>query len=250
MTYTALASLLILGDNLARVNKEAVLAGLRALQQKDGSFSCVPEGSETDMRFVYCAACISYILNDWSGVDTTKAVDYITKSISYEGAIGQGPGTEAHGGPTFCAVASLFLMNKLSSTLSAQQCARLQRWCIMRQESGFQGRPNKPVDTCYSFWVGATLQLLGILDLTDFLFNRTFILSTQSSITGGLAKWIDNPPDPLHTYLGLCGLSLIGEPGLLTLHAALNISQRAADHLGDLHRRWHKLHANDSIKKA
>ena len=29
----------------------------------------------------------------------------------------------------------------------------------MRQQSGFQGRPNKPVDTCYSFWVGATLKV-------------------------------------------------------------------------------------------
>lgn len=44
--------------------------------------------------------------------------------------------------------------------------------------------------------------------------------------------------DPLHTYLGLCGLSLIGEPGLASIHPALNITQRAVDHLDDLHRKW------------
>lgn len=36
MTYTGLCSLLILGDNLSRVNKQACLAGLRALQLEDG----------------------------------------------------------------------------------------------------------------------------------------------------------------------------------------------------------------------
>ncbi|MEQ2182716.1 hypothetical protein GOODEAATRI_025155, partial [Goodea atripinnis] len=36
MTYTGLCSLLILGDDLSRVNKEAVLAGLKVLQLEDG----------------------------------------------------------------------------------------------------------------------------------------------------------------------------------------------------------------------
>ena len=44
--------------------------------------------------------------------------------------------------------------------------------------------------------------------------------------------------DPLHTYLGLCGLALMGEPGLATVHPALNISQRAADHLFNIHKKW------------
>lgn len=37
-------------------------------------------GSENDMRFIYCACCISYILDDWSGVNMDKAVEYILKS--------------------------------------------------------------------------------------------------------------------------------------------------------------------------
>lgn len=32
------------------------------------------------MRFIYCACCISYILNDWSGVDIPRIVQYIKKS--------------------------------------------------------------------------------------------------------------------------------------------------------------------------
>ena len=41
--------------------------------------------------------------------------------------------------------------------------------------------------------------------------------------------------DALHTYFGLCGLSLMEEPGLNAIHAALNITQRAAHHLKKLH---------------
>lgn len=38
MTYTGLACLVILGDDLSRVCREACLAGLRALQLEDGRF--------------------------------------------------------------------------------------------------------------------------------------------------------------------------------------------------------------------
>lgn len=93
---------------------------------------------------------------------------------------------------------------------------------MLRQQSGFQGRPNKPVDTCYSFWVAATLRLLnsgsssgqaedlrrGKPLLIDSIANRRFVLSTQADIIGGLAKWADHPSDPLHSYLGLAGLSV------------------------------------------
>ena len=63
------------------------------------------------------------------------------------------------GGSTFCAIASLHLMGTLDTCFSDHKFSRLKRWCLVRQKSGFQGRPNKPVDTCYSFWVGASLMV-------------------------------------------------------------------------------------------
>jgi hypothetical protein len=33
------------------------------------------------MRFVFCACAISYVLKDWSGVDTAKAVCFIQSSV-------------------------------------------------------------------------------------------------------------------------------------------------------------------------
>ena len=50
-------------------------------------------------------------------------------------------------------------MNQLDSSLVADELEQIKRWCLFRQKSGFQGRPNKPVDTCYSFWVGASLEV-------------------------------------------------------------------------------------------
>ena len=137
------------------------------------------------MRFLYCAACICYMLQDWDGMNTESAVEYVTNSFSYEGAVGQGPGLEAHGGPTYLAVASLELMDRLHD-LGEDRRQRLVHWCLMRQghKSGFMGRPNKPEDTCYTFWVGATLSILGKLDLTSAGDIINFVLSTQDAVTG------------------------------------------------------------------
>ena len=32
------------------------------------------------MRFIYAASCVCCILDDWSGMDTDKVVEYIQKS--------------------------------------------------------------------------------------------------------------------------------------------------------------------------
>lgn len=38
MTYTALICLIILGDDLSRVNKKAIIESIAQLQQKDGRY--------------------------------------------------------------------------------------------------------------------------------------------------------------------------------------------------------------------
>ena len=97
---------------------------------------------------------------------------------TYEGGFGGEPWNEAHGGYAFCAVAALALLKSLHlcdmaalkvpgmSTAVAFRCLYVrawvgatQYWLAMRQmpvEGGFQGRTNKLVDGCYSFWQGGT----------------------------------------------------------------------------------------------
>jgi hypothetical protein len=67
----------------------------------------LPELSEGCGAFelqVYCAAVICHLLGDWSGMDVPLCVDYIHRSQAYDGGYGLGPGLEAHGGSTYCAV--------------------------------------------------------------------------------------------------------------------------------------------------
>lgn len=80
-TYSSLSILLMLGDDLERVNRNEIIRSLKELQLPDGSFKGAREGAENDMRFVFCAACISYILDDWSGIDLEKMVEFIRNSI-------------------------------------------------------------------------------------------------------------------------------------------------------------------------
>lgn len=81
---------------------------------------------------------------------------------------------EAHGGYTFCALASWVL---LQPYISADKDAprvdlrRLLRWLVHMQGleielGGFKGRTNKLVDGCYSWWVGGAFELLEALGMT------------------------------------------------------------------------------------
>lgn len=84
---------------------------------------------------------------------------------------------------------------------------------ITGQGGGFQGRPEKDADVCYSFWVGAAIQLLrdhleqtagdpkpansGEKEQPVTLLSRErfqyFLLAAQST-RGGISKYFEEPP--------------------------------------------------------
>eukprot|EP00559_Dactyliosolen_fragilissimus_P003895 CAMPEP_0184854954 /NCGR_PEP_ID=MMETSP0580-20130426/316_1 /TAXON_ID=1118495 /ORGANISM="Dactyliosolen fragilissimus" /LENGTH=273 /DNA_ID=CAMNT_0027349339 /DNA_START=504 /DNA_END=1325 /DNA_ORIENTATION=+ len=208
MTYTAICTLIALGDDLGQLDKKSVIHSLKVLQQQDGSFQCAPVGSENDMRFLYCACAISYVLNDWRGVNISKAIEYIRSCHTYDGAFSLLPGQEGHGGSTFCAVAALFLMGKIDEVLGSRR-KELIHWCVMRQMQGMQGRPNKQEDTCYSFWIGGTLRLLESDHLLDQKALNAFVMDCQIDCVGGFSKLRNGlSPDLLHSFYSLAWLSL------------------------------------------
>jgi len=224
-TYVALCALRILGDDYSRLNKRALLAALRQLQSKDGSFSPVACGSESDMRFIYCAAAISYMIQDWSGFNIDAAVQYVLSSQAYDYALSQGPGQESHGGSTYCGLATLVLTGYLDLLPHKD---KLVQWLVERQVSGFQGRINKDPDTCYSFWIGSSLIMLDALHLANHPLSKSFTTSCKTKY-GGFSKCPDAHPDILHTYFSLCGLSMMGKPGLNLLDCSLGMTKRAKD---------------------
>lgn len=256
MTYTALCILLMLEDDLRRVNVDAIVGALRHIQREDGSFSSTAGRTENDMRFLYCACTISTILNDWRGVDREKALAYVAASRSYDFVFGQAPGQEGHGGSTYCAVAACALMGRLDAlgfaawpqTLDAARLAMghhatapsldnkalgLIDFLVRRQTTGFQGRIGKDPDACYSWWIGSALHILGHFDQVEHTQLRHFLLACQAPI-GGFGKYPETHPDVLHTYFSLCGLSFLHEPGLQPLHCALGLTMRAARRIEQL----------------
>ncbi|KAF2318733.1 hypothetical protein GH714_010374 [Hevea brasiliensis] len=209
-TYCALATLKTVGYNLSNVDSKSILTSMRNLQQPDGSFLPIHIGAETDLRFVYCAV--------------------------YDGGFGMVPGSESHGGGTYCAVASLRLMGFMeddvlstSGASSVIDLPLLLEWCLQRQaaDGGFQGRPNKPSDTCYAFWVGAVLRILGGYKLIDGKALREFLITCQSKY-GGFGKFPGELPDIYHSYYGCTAFSLLEEPGLNSLSFELGITDVAA----------------------
>ncbi|KAL8159757.1 hypothetical protein V2J09_001294 [Rumex salicifolius] len=235
-TYCALSILKIVGYDLSRIGIHSIATSMKNLQLPDGSFMPIHIGAEADLRFTYCATAISYMLENWSGVDKEKAKQYILSCQSYDGGFGLSPGLESHGGATYCAIASLRLMGFLEDSIKSKDKSSslidvplLLDWLVQRQTSdgGFQGRLNKPSDPCYAFWVSAVLKMLGYYNFVDREALHGSLLNCQSQY-GGFSKFAGELPELYHSYYGFTAFSLLEEPGLNPLFVELGITNRAA----------------------
>eukprot|EP00164_Ancoracysta_twista_P001725 GFYU01002261.1.p1 GENE.GFYU01002261.1~~GFYU01002261.1.p1 ORF type:complete len:359 (+),score=48.29 GFYU01002261.1:137-1213(+) len=232
MTYVALCLLVLLGDDFSRLDRKAVVASLKATQQPNGSFSSLNDGgSESDMRFLMCACVISHILNDWSGVDKDRAVQYVLGCQCYDGGIGLLTAHESHGGSTFCALAALDLMGRMDDLPHKQE---LIRWLVNRQVGGIQGRPGKDPDSCYTWWIGSSLCILDALKYADVAGTEKFAYRCQHKAYGGFGKYPDVMPDILHAFFSVAGLAALNCGGLKPMDFRLAISQEAASRIPDI----------------
>jgi len=145
-------------DALESIDRVSLVRFLHRMKQGDGSFSMHDDG-EIDSRATYCAVAILRCLNIQDCILLENVADWILSCQTYEGGFASVPGSEAHGGYTFCCVASLCLMNQLHRA----DLPALLRWLTSKQcleEGGFCGRSNKLVDSCYSYWQGAVFPLI------------------------------------------------------------------------------------------
>uniref|UniRef100_A0A8C4QMA7 Protein farnesyltransferase subunit beta n=1 Tax=Eptatretus burgeri TaxID=7764 RepID=A0A8C4QMA7_EPTBU len=159
-TYAAVSALCIIGTPEAYnvIDRHSLLRYLFRMCQSDGSFS-MHEGGEVDIRSVYCAAVVASLTNIMEEGLFERTADWVVRCQNWEGGLGGVPGMEAHGGYTFCGLAAMILLGKARML----DLSRLLRWAVNRQmrfEGGFQGRTNKLVDGCYSFWQAGLLPLL------------------------------------------------------------------------------------------
>nr|XP_029144309.1 protein farnesyltransferase subunit beta [Arachis hypogaea] len=158
-TYAAVNTLITLGGDksLASINRDKLYGFLRRMKQPNGGFRMNVEG-EIDVRACYTAISVASVLNILDEELTQNVGDYILSCQTYEGGIAGEPGSEAHGGYIFCGLAAMILIGEVNRL----DLPRLVEWTVFRQgkECGFQGRTNKLVDGCYSFWQGGAVALL------------------------------------------------------------------------------------------
>jgi protein farnesyltransferase subunit beta len=177
-----------------------------SVKQPDGSF-LVAHHAEVDIRCVcylfpndlciliycsgiYCLLVTAHLLNILTPelIDGTAA--FIASCQTYEGGFASAsqpffsPGSppellqsprpplgEAHGGYTFCALASWVMLQPFLANTPTKPSINLKtllRWLTHMQGAeielgGFKGRTNKLVDGCYSWWVGGAFALLAAL---------------------------------------------------------------------------------------
>lgn len=209
----------VINDNLNNfaIEKDDSNHCSKYLANYPGSFQMHQNG-ESDLRATYCALTVAYILNIMDNELTQGVVDNIKKCQSFEGGLGPEPFCEAHGGYSFCGIATLVLMNKLEEI----DMNRFLLWLVNKQmtiEGGFQGRTNKLVDSCYSFWQGSVFNML-IMNgnqikysvdcelLYDQLALQAYILFACQHHSGGLIDKPGKNPDLFHTNYASAGLSL------------------------------------------
>ncbi|KAF2405214.1 geranylgeranyl transferase type I beta subunit [Trichodelitschia bisporula] len=83
---------------------------------------------------------------------------------------------------------------------------------------GFNGRTNKLTDTCYTWWIAASLKMLKRLHLLSAEPACAYLLEQTQHRIGGFGKHAGEPPDLYHSYMGLAALALLGHEGIKPIH--------------------------------
>ncbi|KAM3728342.1 Geranylgeranyl transferase type-2 subunit beta [Dirofilaria immitis] len=179
--------IMIMLSKLDEIDIDAVACYVTSLQNDDGSFGG-DECNEIDTRFSFCALATLHLIGRLeNSINVGKAIDFVLHCYNFDGGFGARPGSESHAGQ------------------------RTARWLAERQclSGGLNGRPEKLPDVCYSWWVLASLRMIGRLHWIDNKSMIKFILACQDS-DGGFADRPGDVTDPFHTVFGLAGLSLLG----------------------------------------
>jgi protein farnesyltransferase subunit beta len=234
-TYAAILALCILSsldstalDFLEHIRPFLYVQFLAWKNQNNGAFHMHDDG-EMDVRASYCVMSVAKLLNISTATLEAKVADYIASCQTYEGGFGGESFAEAHGGYTFCGVATLALLNQLGNI----DLQGLAGWLVRRQmsyEGGFNGRANKLVDGCYSFWQGSALAVVSqaldnqVFDRDPWLDKKSplkketllmdapmlerYVLLCGQDVNGGLRDKPSKPRDFYHSCYCLSGLSI------------------------------------------
>lgn len=226
-TYAAVNALCTLNtcEALDCIDVDKLLTWIQSLKMENGAFRMHKNGEE-DLRGTYCAISVAKLC-DLESRDPSLfdgCADSVRNCQTYEGGFGATPFNEAHGGYSFCGLAALKLLGKEETC----DIKGLTRWLVNKQmtfEGGFQGRTNKLVDACYSFWqagmfptIHSVLMQSGsagnnyLREQKNWLFDakclQEYILMCCQQPNGGIVDKPGKNRDYYHLCYSLSGLSI------------------------------------------
>ena len=118
------------------------------------------------------------------------------------------PGAESHAAYVFCCIGAL----KILGDEKLCDIDKLGLWLSRRQtlQGGFNGRPEKLPDVCYSWWILSSCFMIERQEWIKLDKLKEYILRCQDVEGGGIADRPGNEPDVFHTFFGFTALSLMG----------------------------------------
>uniref|UniRef100_A0A8C5VLJ3 Geranylgeranyl transferase type-2 subunit beta n=1 Tax=Microcebus murinus TaxID=30608 RepID=A0A8C5VLJ3_MICMU len=185
LLYTLSAvQILTLYDSINVIDVNKVVEYAQSLQKEDGSFAgdiwCP---GEIDTRLSFCAVATLALLEKLDAINVEKAIEFVSSCMNFDGGFGCRPDSESHSGQ----------LHQVNSDL-------LSWWLC-----GLNGRPEKLPDVCYSWWVLASLKIIGRLHWIDREKLHSFILACQDETGPGDMVGL------FHTLFGITELSLLVE---------------------------------------
>eukprot|EP00917_Polyrhabdina_sp_WS-2016_P032629 GHVP01069560.1.p1 GENE.GHVP01069560.1~~GHVP01069560.1.p1 ORF type:complete len:293 (-),score=52.78 GHVP01069560.1:31-909(-) len=188
---------------------------LIGLKSDDGSFSIHDKG-ESDTRCSYLALNSAFLANVLSPELVENTGRFVASCQAYDGGIAGEPGLEGHCGTTYCGVAALEIGHRNGAS-SLPSLSALKKFLRNRQlviERGFQGRPGKLVDSCYSFWAGASSYIIQNSDdppLFDSNRVMDYLFACCEGKNGGFRDKPGKSLDFYHTAYSLAAISMFVE---------------------------------------
>lgn len=193
-------------DAISDAQKQKILEFVKSLRLPNGEFQGDRFG-EIDTRFVFAGVYILSILDGMDGEIACSSLKFIKECTNFDGGFGMFPIAESHAAQVYTCVGALALCGTLDSVGD-----KTAAWLSERQvlpSGGFNGRPEKLPDLCYSWWVMLSLSILGKTHWIDAQRLELFILECQDLEDGGFADRPGNETDVYHTCFSICGLALI-----------------------------------------
>ena len=135
------------------------------------------------------------------------------------------PGAESHAAYVFCSVGALKML-KCENLINIE---KLGLWLQRRQTpaGGFNGRPEKLPDVCYSWWILSSCFMIEKQSMINLEKLKEYILNCQDPVGGGIGDRPGNEVDVFHTFFGISALSLMGHYDLEKIDHVYAIPQES-----------------------